>query len=161
MLIFTSVCCIPSFHLIMRTSQQQLEFFLLTIVPRPVLGSTKRPGRETDHSPLSSAEIKNVWSYTSTTAVVLHSVVLSSAQWQLYLYLYRIYPHRFLELSSHFTTEELMPELPHLRIQTMTQKQVQKKSNYNPTLTSTYTLKTTSKSTLQLKDDAVTRNLRT
>jgi hypothetical protein len=26
----------------------------------------KRPGRETDHSPLSSAEVNNAWSYTST-----------------------------------------------------------------------------------------------
>jgi hypothetical protein len=27
----------------------------------------KRPGREADHSPLSSAEVKSAWSYTSTT----------------------------------------------------------------------------------------------
>jgi len=27
----------------------------------------RRPGRETDHSPISSAEIKNGWSYASTT----------------------------------------------------------------------------------------------
>jgi hypothetical protein len=26
----------------------------------------KRPGREADHSPQSSAEVKNAWSYTST-----------------------------------------------------------------------------------------------
>jgi len=26
----------------------------------------KRPGREADHSPPSSAEINNAWSYTST-----------------------------------------------------------------------------------------------
>jgi len=26
----------------------------------------KRPKREADHSPSSSAEVKNVWSYTST-----------------------------------------------------------------------------------------------
>jgi len=26
----------------------------------------KRPGREADQSPLSSAEVKNAWSYTST-----------------------------------------------------------------------------------------------
>jgi hypothetical protein len=26
----------------------------------------KRPGREADHSPLTSAEMKNVWIYTST-----------------------------------------------------------------------------------------------
>jgi hypothetical protein len=28
--------------------------------------AVKRPGREGDHSPLSSAEVKNAWSYTST-----------------------------------------------------------------------------------------------
>jgi hypothetical protein len=37
----------------------------------------KRPGREADHSPPSSAEVKNAWSYTSTTPVCLHGVVLS------------------------------------------------------------------------------------
>jgi len=26
----------------------------------------KRPGREADHSPPSSAEVKNAWRYTST-----------------------------------------------------------------------------------------------
>jgi hypothetical protein len=36
----------------------------------------KRPGREADHSPPISAEIKNAWSYTSTPPC-LHGVVLS------------------------------------------------------------------------------------
>jgi len=31
-----------------------------------------RPWREADHSPPSSAEIKNVWSYTFTPPVRLH-----------------------------------------------------------------------------------------
>jgi len=31
----------------------------------PFLGA-KRPGRETDHSSPSSAEVKNMWSFTST-----------------------------------------------------------------------------------------------
>jgi hypothetical protein len=31
----------------------------------PSLG-VKQPGREADHSPPSSAEVKNAWSYTST-----------------------------------------------------------------------------------------------
>jgi hypothetical protein len=30
----------------------------------------KLPGREADHSPLSSAEVKNEWSYTSTPQYV-------------------------------------------------------------------------------------------
>jgi len=37
----------------------------------------KRPGREADHSPLSSDYVKNVWSYASTTAIRLHGAVLS------------------------------------------------------------------------------------
>jgi len=41
-----------------------------------VLG-VKRPVRETDHSPPSSAEIKNAWSYTPTSPTRLHGVVLS------------------------------------------------------------------------------------
>lgn len=34
----------------------------------------ERPGREIDHSPLSSVEIKNEWRVTSTPAVCLHDV---------------------------------------------------------------------------------------
>jgi hypothetical protein len=37
----------------------------------------KLPGCEADHSPPSSAEVKNAWSYTSTPPVLLHDVVLS------------------------------------------------------------------------------------
>jgi hypothetical protein len=33
----------------------------------------KRPGREADHSPPSSAEVKNAWSYTSTPQYVFMS----------------------------------------------------------------------------------------
>jgi len=55
--------------------------FLLTTVSRPALGPTlppmkwvpcvvflqvKQQGHDTDHSPPSSAEVKNVWSHTST-----------------------------------------------------------------------------------------------
>jgi hypothetical protein len=45
----------------------------------------KRPGREADHSPPSSVEVKNAWSYTSTPSICLHDVVFSYAQGQLYL----------------------------------------------------------------------------
>jgi hypothetical protein len=34
----------------------------------------KRPGREVNHSPPSSAEVKNEWSYTSTPPICLHCV---------------------------------------------------------------------------------------
>jgi hypothetical protein len=36
----------------------------------------KRPGREADHSPESSAKGKNAWSYTFVLPVYLHDVVL-------------------------------------------------------------------------------------
>jgi hypothetical protein len=37
----------------------------------------KRPGHEAHHSPPSSVEVKNEWSYTSTPPIRLHGVVLS------------------------------------------------------------------------------------
>jgi hypothetical protein len=37
----------------------------------------KAAGAEDDHSPPSSAEVKNGWSYTSTPPIRLHGVVLS------------------------------------------------------------------------------------
>jgi hypothetical protein len=66
--------------------------FLFITVSRAALGPTqppiqwvpgalslgvKRPGREADHSPPSSAEVKKVWSYTSTAQIRLHGVALS------------------------------------------------------------------------------------
>jgi len=59
-------------------------------VPGVLSLEVKRPGHETDHSPSSSAGVKNAWSYTSTPPRRLHGVVLSlkNAQGQLYLYLY-------------------------------------------------------------------------
>jgi hypothetical protein len=72
--------------------RQGLGIFLFTTASRPALGPTqppiqwvlgslslrvKRPGREANHSPPSSAEVKNAWSYTSTSPISLHGVVLS------------------------------------------------------------------------------------
>jgi hypothetical protein len=72
-------------------SRQGLEFFFTT-ASGPALESTqppirwvqgalslgvKLPGHEADHSPSSSAEVKNAWSYTSTPPICLHGVVLS------------------------------------------------------------------------------------
>jgi len=37
----------------------------------------KQPAREGDYSPPSSAEVKDVWSHTSTPPIRLHGVVLS------------------------------------------------------------------------------------
>jgi hypothetical protein len=65
--------------------------FLLTTASRTALGPTeppnqwvpgalslgvKRPGRGADHSPPSSAEVKE-WRYTSTPTIRLHGVVPS------------------------------------------------------------------------------------
>jgi hypothetical protein len=62
-------------------SRRGLGIFLFFTASRTALGPTqppiqwvpgalslgvKRPGREADHSPPSSAEVKNAWSYTST-----------------------------------------------------------------------------------------------
>jgi hypothetical protein len=72
-----------------------LGIFLFTTVSRPALGpirppiqwvprapslGVKRPGREADHSPTSSAEVKNSWSYTSTPPIHLHGMVLIKKQ---------------------------------------------------------------------------------
>jgi hypothetical protein len=66
-------------------SRQELGIFLFTTASRTALGPTqtpiqwvpgalslglKRPGREADHSPPYSAEVKNAWSYTSTRQYV-------------------------------------------------------------------------------------------
>jgi len=63
---------------------------LFGVAPRPALGPTqppirwipgalypriKQPEREADRPPPSSAEIKNAWSYTSTTPTLLHGAV--------------------------------------------------------------------------------------
>jgi hypothetical protein len=45
-------------------------------VPEALSLGVKRPGREADHSPSSSAEVKYAWSYTSTPPIRLHGVVL-------------------------------------------------------------------------------------
>jgi hypothetical protein len=73
-------------------SRQGVEIFLFTTASGPDLEPThlpiqwvpgalslgvKRPGREADQSPTSSAEVKNAWSYTSTPPIHLHGVVLS------------------------------------------------------------------------------------
>jgi hypothetical protein len=65
---------------------QLRDVFNFAIASRPDLGPTqrpnewiqaalslgiKRPGRQADHSPPSSAEIKNAWSYTSVPPYVL------------------------------------------------------------------------------------------
>jgi hypothetical protein len=45
-------------------------------VPGILSPGVKRPGREVDHSPPTSAEVKKMWIYTSVP-VRLHGVVLN------------------------------------------------------------------------------------
>jgi hypothetical protein len=45
---------------------------LLSNVYQGLSLGVRRPGREADHSPPSSAGVKNVWSYTSTPLICLH-----------------------------------------------------------------------------------------
>jgi hypothetical protein len=71
-------------------SRQGLGIFLFTAAFRPALGPTqprikgvpgapsvgvKWSGREADHSPPTSAEIKKAWSYTSTPSICLGVVI--------------------------------------------------------------------------------------
>jgi hypothetical protein len=73
------------------TGRGSWELFLFATASRPELGPTqppiqripwalslgvKRPRREADHSPPSSAEVKNAWSYTSTSSIRLQGMVL-------------------------------------------------------------------------------------
>jgi hypothetical protein len=75
-------------------SRQGPGIFLFTTTSRPALGPTqiliqwvpgsfslgvKRPGCEADHSPQSSAKVKNARSYASTPPIRLHGVVLDKA----------------------------------------------------------------------------------
>jgi hypothetical protein len=76
-------------------SLQGLGIFLFTTVSmvsypmgnRVSFPGLKRPGREADHSLLSSAEVKNVWKYTSTPQYAFVAWCSVKAQGQLYLYL--------------------------------------------------------------------------
>jgi hypothetical protein len=47
----------------------------------------KRPGREADHQPPFSDEVKNAWSYNSTPHYAFMAWYLVKTQGQLYLYL--------------------------------------------------------------------------
>jgi hypothetical protein len=74
------------------SAEAMMGSFLFDSASRTALGPTQPPiqwvpgalsmgvkwsGREADHSPPSSAEVKSVWSYVSTPSMRLHGVVLS------------------------------------------------------------------------------------
>jgi hypothetical protein len=83
-------------------TRQGLRIFLFTTASRPALASTqppiqwvsgdlslgiKRPRREAEHSPPSSAEIKNKWSYNSTPQYAFTVWCSVIAQGHIYLYI--------------------------------------------------------------------------
>jgi hypothetical protein len=48
-----------------------------TMDPGALSPGVKRPGREADHSPLTSAKVKKTWVYMSTPSMHFHGVVLN------------------------------------------------------------------------------------
>jgi hypothetical protein len=86
-------------------SRRRLRIFLFTTASITALGPTqppiqwvpgalnlgeKRPGREADHSPPSSAEVKNAWSYTSTPQYVFMAWCLVKHRDNFNFYLYPV-----------------------------------------------------------------------
>jgi hypothetical protein len=66
----------------MFESRQGLGIFFFTTASRPVGTRGSLPGDKVagaDHSPRSSAEVKDTWSSTSTHPIRLHGVVLNSS----------------------------------------------------------------------------------
>jgi hypothetical protein len=57
---------------VLRPTQPPIQWVLGALSP-----GVKRPVRQSDHSPLTSAEVKNTWIYTSTPLIRLHGVVLN------------------------------------------------------------------------------------
>jgi len=85
----------------------------------------KRPGSETDHSRLSSAEVKNAWIYTTTLPICLRGVVLSWVEGQLYLNLYHLlYFETFYIHDLHFHSNSRCSTSfpPSVRARTFTQQ---------------------------------------
>jgi hypothetical protein len=62
-------------HRVQTGSEAQSVSYPMGI--RGTFPRVKPQGCEADHSPLSNAEVKNAWKYTSTPPIRLHGVVLS------------------------------------------------------------------------------------
>jgi hypothetical protein len=60
------------FYMLLGPTQPPIQ-----CVPGALSLGVKRPEREADRSPPSSADVRNVWSYTSTPPIRLHGVVLN------------------------------------------------------------------------------------
>jgi hypothetical protein len=59
---------------------------LIQWVPWALSLEARQLGREADHSPLCSAEVKNSWRYTSTPQYAFMALCSVKAQGRLYLY---------------------------------------------------------------------------
>jgi hypothetical protein len=66
----------PQYAFMAGVQLKHRDNFAFTLLGALIPG-VRRPGRETDHSPLASLEIKSTWSYTSTLPLSLHDMVLS------------------------------------------------------------------------------------
>jgi hypothetical protein len=76
-----------SSQLALRCTQPSIQ-----CIPEALSPGVKRPGREADHSPPTSAEVKKIWIYTSTSTYAFMSLCLISyAQEQLYLFTVPVY----------------------------------------------------------------------
>jgi hypothetical protein len=67
----------------LRPTQSPIQWVLVSFFPRE-----KRPGREADQSPPSSAEVKNAWSYTSNSQYVCMARCLVKHRDNFTFYLY-------------------------------------------------------------------------
>jgi hypothetical protein len=65
------------FTTVSRTTLEPTQLPILWVPGATSLGVKRPPGREADHSPLSSGEVNHAWSYTPTPPKRLHGVVLS------------------------------------------------------------------------------------
>ena len=62
---------------------------MYTELPIQLVPGTKRPGRESCHSPLSTAEFKNAWSRWLLSNIQHHGMMLDSTQGEMYLYVHQ------------------------------------------------------------------------
>ena len=62
-----------------------ISVIIVQRVPRAPSPELKRPKREADHSPPSSALVENQWSYTSAPSRALIVVVLKNREYYLHL----------------------------------------------------------------------------
>jgi hypothetical protein len=106
-------------------SQRGLGIFLFTTTSRIAVGPTqphiqwvpgalalgvKRPGNEADHSPPSSAEVKNEWSCTSTPQYVFMAwCLVKNRDFTFFIitnrYIYLYYTFIFLSLPFIYTSQ--------------------------------------------------------